>query len=98
MKAIQVKYLSMTETKPARLKAFIKGFSATVLFHSCDDEGHSDNEPYDRAVQALVYKIGWTKERMDREIVFQVGTLPNEDRVYLIVKLGKTRSTIKTKS
>jgi len=72
MKAIQVKYLPVTETKGSRYKAWIDGgASVTVGFNHVTDLGEDD------AMNKLKEKLNWKYD-------FIKGTLPNGDFVYVI--------------
>ena len=72
MQAIQVKYLSATDTKPSRLKAFCKAGSVTVLFnHDNEEQGYID------AARQLAEKLGWFD-------FYYGGTLPNNDKVFVM--------------
>ena len=72
MQAIQVKYLSATDTKPSRLKAFCKGGSITIPFnHDNEDQGYID------AARQLAEKLGWLG-------FYYGGTLPNNDKVFVM--------------
>ena len=75
MKAIQVKYLSATNHKPSRWKAFAEGGHSITKSYSYDatDEGNA------RAVaEALIAKAGWDCR------ITGCGTLPNQDYVFTI--------------
>ncbi len=71
MQAIQVKYISPTNTKGARIKAFCYSGSITVPYNcDLDDEGRAME-----AGQALIEKLGW--KLFIRDYAF----LPNGDTV-----------------
>lgn len=71
MKAICVKYLPWTNTKPARLKAYIKGHHFIVI--------HDDRLKEKDVAQLLMDKLEWD----DLKIIGE-GTLPNEEIVFLL--------------
>ena len=71
MQAIQVKYLSPTDTKGSRTKAFCYSGSITVPYnYSLDEEGRAME-----AGQALIEKLGW------KLFIRDYATLPNGDTV-----------------
>lgn len=77
MKAIQVKYLPATNTKPTRLKAWAEGGNSAVVSKSYElDE--VDN--YKVAAKALMDKLGWHHQIVG-------GGLPNGN--YCFVMLAK---------
>ena len=82
MKAIQVKYLPPTNTKPTRLKAFIKGHSLTKSIYELEGRGailgEADNEW--SLVRLFITSLGWVG---DVEIIGK-GVLPNEDTVFIL--------------
>lgn len=75
MQAIQVKYLSATNHRGVRLKAFVNADSVTISRdYSLDLAG---NEA--KAAEMLAQKLWWTGE-------FIRGTLPNGEVVYVIAQ------------
>jgi hypothetical protein len=76
MKAIQVKYLPATETKPSRIKAFIKGHSVTRSFDYEHNDGGMKNVAHE-----LVEKLEWNVLSMIQ------GELPSGDTVFVIDSL-----------
>ena len=91
MKAIQVKRLPWTSTKPERLKAFIKGHSLTMSDFDLNERISNlpDFEawgltPERVLVNLFMDKLGWTE---DVEIVGK-GVLPNEDIVFILKQIS----------
>ena len=74
MKAIQVKYLPATETKPSRIKAFIKGHSVTRSFDYEFNDGGCEN-----VARELIKKLEWHVLGLNR------GELPNGDTVFILI-------------
>ena len=71
MQAIQVKYISPTDTKGSRTKAFCYSGSITVPYnYSLDEEGRAME-----AGQALIEKLGW------KLFIRDYATLPDGDKV-----------------
>lgn len=71
MQAIQVKYLSATNTKGSRWKASCYSGSTTVPYnYALDEEGNAMEAGY-----ALLAKLGWSM------FVRDYATLPNGDGV-----------------
>ena len=71
MQAIQVKYISATNTKGARTKAFCYSGYITVPYnYDLDEEGRAME-----AGQALIEKLGW------KLFIRDYATLPNGDTV-----------------
>ena len=60
MQAIITKFLSPTNTRGARVKAFCAAGSVTVGFHGNDGIG-GHNAPFDHAARTLRDQIGWTE-------------------------------------
>lgn len=75
MQAIQVKYLSATNHRGARLKAFVGTDSVTISRDYNLDI--ADNET--KAAEMLAQKLSWAGE-------FIRGSLPNGDVVYVIAQ------------
>jgi len=69
MKAIQVRYMSATNTKPSRVKAMAEGVPSITLPFSYDES------PYALAAQTLADKYNWGK-------VKHAGTIPNGDEIF----------------
>ena len=66
MQTISTKYLPATNTKPARVKAYLTCAPKVFAIVSRDsDECRSSTtlEPHKRAVAALVSKVGWSRAR-----------------------------------
>lgn len=72
MKAIQVKYLPVTNTKGTRYKAWAWGGSSVTLGRDYGLDGEKDAR---RAAQALCDKMGWGP-------LTGSGQLPNGDYVF----------------
>ena len=71
MQAIQVKYISATNTKGSRTKAFCYSGSITVPYnYSLDEEDRAMEAGY-----ALIEKLGW------KLFIRDYATLPNGDTV-----------------
>lgn len=71
MKAIVVKYIGPSSTKPSRLKATAEGgHSLTTSFD------HSDSDPYKALALQLAIKLDWRG-------TYHGGTLPTGERVYV---------------
>lgn len=77
MKAIQIKYLAPTNTKPARLKAFTDAGSIT----------ESANDGLDSHTQALLLVERYIKEKKWNVNIDGFGVLPNGDYVATIGNL-----------
>lgn len=75
MKAIQVKYLGPTNTKPSRWKAFVEGGASATL--SYDYALNSDGNAR-QAAQQLIDKLQW------QYAITGSGSLPNGDYVFTI--------------
>ena len=75
MQAIQVKYLSATNHRGARLKAFVGADSITISRDYSLDM--ADNET--KVAEMLAQKLWWTGE-------FIRGSLPNGDVVFVIAQ------------
>jgi hypothetical protein len=75
MKAIQVKYLPHTNTKPSRWKAFAEGNLQIVLPY---DHALSAEENARSAAIALITKMGWGAR------ITGSGGLPNQDYVFTL--------------
>ena len=71
MQAIQVKYISATDTKGSRIKAFCYSGSITVPYNS----GLSEEARALEAGYALIEKLGW------KLFIRDYATLPNGDHV-----------------
>lgn len=91
MKAIQVKRLPWTNTKPERLKAYIKGHS--LIMSDFDLNERISNLPDFQAwgltpervlVNLFIDNLGW---HGDVEIVGK-GVLPNEDIVFILKQIS----------
>jgi hypothetical protein len=78
MKAIQVKYLRPTNTKPSRWKAFAEGKLQIILSY---DHALSSEENARKAAQALIDKRKWNVR------IGGSGGLPNGDYVFTIFTL-----------
>ena len=75
MKAIQVKYIGPTNTKPSRWKAFVEGGSSLTASYDYS----LDAEDNARSVAiALMVKLNWTSQ------ITGSGVLPNQDYVFTI--------------
>jgi hypothetical protein len=75
MKAIQVKYLSCTNHKPSRWKAFAEGGLQIVLPY---DHAMNAEENARSAAIALITKMQW------RSQITGAGGLPNGDYVFTL--------------
>jgi hypothetical protein len=75
MKAIQVKYLAPTNTKPSRWKAFVYGGANVTLSY---DYSLGSEENARSAAIALMVQLGWPHK------ITGSGGLPNGDYVYTI--------------
>lgn len=70
MQAIQTKYLSPTNTKPSRIKAWCEAGSVTISYpHEHDESG-----AHYSAAQALAVKLEWTGPHYGE---LKQGSLPN---------------------
>ena len=74
MKAIQVKYLAPTNTKPSRWKAFAEGGASVTLSLDYELDAGPDAR---RVAQALVDKMQWAP-------ITGAGCLPNGDYVFTL--------------
>lgn len=72
MKAIQVKYLPATNTKPSRLKAMAEGVKPLVRTFNGD---WASNNPFHEIAVALCKREEWSGDLCS-------GGLPNGDRVF----------------
>lgn len=70
MQAIQTKYLSATNTKPSRIKAWCQAGSLTISYPHEHDEANAHYS----AAQALLVKLQWTGVNYG---VLHQGALPN---------------------
>ena len=77
MKAIVVKYLAVTNTKPSRYKAYIQGHSVTVSTY--DVEETWEKTPRRIVAEMLMEKLGWD----DLEIAGN-GMLPNGETAFIL--------------
>ena len=75
MKAIQVKYLPWTETKPARYKAWAEGGNSITISANSVPDGV---EPYYHAALRLCDKMKWSFDIVG-------GGLPNGDYAFCFV-------------
>lgn len=75
MKAIQVKYLGPTNTKPARVYAWAEGGLCVILSW---DHALNGDENKRRAAEALINKLHWRTE------ISGFGYLPNGDAVFTL--------------
>lgn len=84
MQAIQTKYLSATNTKPSRIKAWCNAGSVTISY----PHEHNESGAHYSAAQALICKLGWTGPHYG---VLHQGALPNQaGYCYVMVKSDKT--------
>lgn len=71
MKAIRVKYLSRTETKPARLRAFDSDRNSVTIPwdkpHPCSDRWESAQKRFRDAAIALCHKMDWAGTLVEGE-------------------------------
>ena len=72
--AIEVKFLPVTHTKPARLKAFCEAGSVTVGAHNYSAE---------QAAEALMAQLGWDEKYYG---TLAGGQLKNGNYVFVMVK------------
>lgn len=77
MKAIQTKFIGPSETRGARVKAWIKGNTATVSW----DHGLETVDNHGAAARALVVKLKWSGRLVG-------GTLPDESMAWVFVDGG----------
>lgn len=75
MQAIQVKYLSVTNQRGARLKAFV-GADSVIINRNYEVDIDVDEA---KAAEMLAHKLQWTGE-------FIRGTLPNGNIVFVIAQ------------
>lgn len=75
MKAIQVKYIGATDTKPSRLKAIVEGGHAycDALDSGCEIEAQAE-----QMARLLIANLHWNVE------ITGSGVLPNGDYVFTI--------------
>lgn len=71
MQAIQTKYLSATNNKPSRIKAWCDAGSVTISY----PHEHNESGAHYCAAQALIIKLGWTGPHYG---VLHQGALPNQ--------------------
>jgi hypothetical protein len=76
MKAIQVKYLPWTETRPARYKAWTEGGNSITVSASGIPDGR---DPWLFAATALCQKMNWSDNIVG-------GGLPNGDYAFCFVR------------
>lgn len=74
MKAIQIKYMGATDTKPSRLKAMIEGSEASFV-EPLDYELDIEKQAY-RMAERVILNMHW-----DNVEVSGFGVLPNGDWV-----------------
>lgn len=60
--AISTKYLAPTDTKGSRIKATTGSGGASITIDK--DDSLSDEKSHLKAIEALLEKMGWDKERM----------------------------------
>lgn len=85
MQAILTKYLSATNTRNARIKAFCQAGSKTIPFPDLDtDEAHL------KAAYALAHDLGWTDEPYGK---LAQGGLPDGTGYCHVFVKGKTPKT-----
>jgi len=75
MKAIQVKYLPATNSKPSRWKAWAFGGEQITVSYDYDLD---ENENARAAAIALITKMGWGSH------ITGSGGLPNQDYVFTL--------------
>lgn len=84
MKAIQVKVLPATNTKPTRLKAWAWGWDPiTRSASACEDAGERIGRPRDHVIALELFALN-SVNHSDYYLVF--GTLPNGDTVATLEK------------
>jgi hypothetical protein len=78
MQAIQTKYLSPTNSRGSRIKAWAAAGSITIGYpHEL-----SGQACHRKAAQALIEKLGWVEEHYGEGLLG--GTLPNGDHCFVI--------------
>lgn len=77
MKAIQTKFIGPSETRGARVKAWVKGYAATVSW----DRSLEAVDNHGAAARALVVKLSWNGRLVG-------GTLPDESMAWVFVDGG----------
>jgi hypothetical protein len=88
MKAIQVKYLSATNTKPARLKVFAEGLQGLIYSISKFDS-NSFKSVEQQAAEEFANHFNWLEYNSytECEKVLRGGQLANGDHVFVIVAI-----------
>jgi hypothetical protein len=76
MKAIQIKYMGCTDTKPSRLKAMVEGMDASYIEDI--DHGMDITEQALRMAQRVILNQHW------EVVITGSGMLPNGDWVFTI--------------
>ena len=80
MKAIQIKYLPCTNTKPARLKAWTSSNVQLIVSRNSSLDISVENESFALA-QALIDKMVESKYWNKQTVITGFGCLPNGDYV-----------------
>jgi len=80
MQAIQTKVITVTSTRPTRIKAWCAGGSLTMTYPS----GHNNPQSAHRVVaQALVKKLGWVGQHYGGDAL-KGGCLPNGNYCFVL--------------
>lgn len=88
MKAIQVKYLNVTNTKPARLKILAEGLPS--ITKNVDD---FDNHPFksveQQGAELLANKYKWLEYNnwTESETILRGGQIANGDHVFVFIEI-----------
>ena len=88
MKAIQVKYLAPTNTKPSRLKVFTEGGNQSIFNCSSFDDNSEQSIEHQAAVR-FAQKMNWLNycNWSESEKVLRGGQIANGDHVFVIVSI-----------
>ena len=88
MKAIQVKYLSVTNTKNARFKVFTEGLKP-IIFNVDSFTHHEFKSIQQQAAERFANKYNWLdySNWSESERVLRGGQIANGDHVFVIVEI-----------
>lgn len=89
MKAIQIKYMPATNTKPTRLKVFAEGLKPLIYSVKQFDTNHSFKSVEQQAAEEFANHFNWLKYSSwnETEKVLRGGVLHNGDHVFVIVSI-----------
>lgn len=89
MKAIQVKYLGPTRTKPSRLKIFAEGLPAMIKPCDSFDTNHKFKSVEQQAAELFANKYNWLEYNSwtECETVLRGGQIANGDHVFVFVSI-----------